>query len=105
MPTGFEQTELVSTPIPVPSEPSELSGTERPIYDEIVIEQPPIGHAFTTYGPLAVQPDPVSFQDAMSQPDHEFWWKAFCDEIVAIINNRTWELINLPLGTKAIPLK
>jgi hypothetical protein len=54
MPTDFEQTEPVSTFIPVPSEPSELSDNERPIYDEIVIEQPSIGHVFTTYGLLAI---------------------------------------------------
>ena len=49
LPTDFEPTEPVSTPISVHSESSELSDTERPIYNEIVIEQPPIEHAFTMY--------------------------------------------------------
>src|SRR5579862_1368518 len=101
--TDFEQTEPATAPDP--SELSEMSDTERPIYDEIVVEQSPIGHAFTTYGPLAVQSDPASFSEAMSRPDHESWWKASCDEIAAVIKNRTWELVNLPPGKKAIPLK
>ena len=45
---------------------------KHPIYDEIVIEKPLIGHAWTTYGPLTIQSDPISFQDVMSQSDHEF---------------------------------
>lgn len=43
---------------------------KHPIYDEIVIEQPPIGHALTTHGSLAIQSN--HFQDSMSQSDHEF---------------------------------
>lgn len=73
LPTDFEQTELTSTSRPVPSESEhkDIEPTLHPIYDEIVVKQPPIGNAFTTYGPLAIRPDLVSFQDAMSRPDHE----------------------------------
>lgn len=42
--------------------------------------------------------NPGSFQDAISRPDHESWWTASYDETVVIINNRTWELFNLPPG-------
>jgi transposase InsO family protein len=102
-PIDFQHTEPASTSTPLV--PLESSDAERPIYDEITVEQPPIGHAFAIYGPLALQPDPASFEDAMSWRDHESWWKAACDEIQATIKNNTWELVHLPFGKKALPLK
>src|SRR5271170_4140766 len=33
------------------------------------------------------------------------WWDAFCDEIKAIIAQKTWSLVRLPLGRRALPLR
>jgi hypothetical protein len=41
----------------------------------------------------------------MSRPDYKFWLQAMTDEIKAVIQNKTWELAELPPGKKAIPLK
>jgi hypothetical protein len=67
----FEQTELISISKSVSSE-SEHKDTERSIYNEIVVKQSSIDHAFTIYGPLAIQLGSVSFQNAMSCSDHKF---------------------------------
>ena len=78
------------------------SRSERTVHDQIVVQSPPI--VFVSYDPLADNP-PLSFKDAMSRPDYKLWWQAMVDEIKAVIQNKTWELAELPPGKKAIPLK
>ena len=47
-------------------------------------------------------PDPRSYASAMSAPDAE-QWRAACDqEMMSLISNNTWELVELPPGKKAI---
>ena len=46
--------------------------------------------------------DPTVFEDAVKE---EKWRKAMDDEIKSIEKNRTWELVNLPPGAKAIGVK
>jgi transposase InsO family protein len=83
---------------------SSESETEQTIHEEIVVERPPIGHTFTAYGPLADN-KPLTFKEAMSRPDNKLWWQAMIDEIKAVIQNKAWQLADLPPGKKAIPLK
>ena len=77
---------------------------QRPIFDEIVVQQPPALQAFKTY---EFQPDndPVSFVDTMRRPDAILWWNAFCNEIKAVIARETWNLATLLPGKKALPLR
>lgn len=56
------------------------------------------------FGPLA-DSTPKSFADAMNRPDSKHWWDALCTEIKAIIQNKTWDLVDLPPGKRTIPLK
>jgi transposase InsO family protein len=86
-----------STPSP-PPEP-------RPIFDEIVVQPPPALRAFKTYGNFQPDNDPPSFTDAMRRPDAKLWWDAFCDEIKAVIARKTWTLVRLPPGRRALPLR
>jgi len=46
--------------------------------------------------------DLPSFSGAMRQPDANVWWDAFCDEIKAIIAWKTWTLVTLPPGKRAL---
>ena len=41
----------------------------------------------------------------MRRLDVKLWWDAFCDEIKAIIIRKTWSLIRLPPGRRALPLR
>src|SRR5271154_5702843 len=79
----------------------------RPIFDEIIVQRPPALRIFKTY--RDIQPDndspSFSFIDAMRRPDAKLWWDAFCDEIKAIIARKTWSLVHLPPGRRALPLR
>ena len=88
-----------STPSP---EPEPIS---RPTFDEIVVQSPPALRAFKTYGDFQSDNDPSSFIDAMRRPDAKLWWDAFCDEIKAIIARKTWSLVRLPPGRRALPMR
>jgi hypothetical protein len=56
------------------------------------------------FGPLA-DSTPKSFTDAINRPDGKQWWDALCAEITVVIQNKTWDLVDLPPGKRAIPLK
>jgi hypothetical protein len=98
---------LTSSQIPSRSTTSsqERLHESRPIHDEIAVQRPPPGTVFSImFGPLA-DSTPTSFTDAMNRPDSKLWWEALCTEIKAVIQNNTWNLVNLPPGKRAIPLK
>ena len=46
--------------------------------------------------------DPISYEEATKQ---EVWLNAMKEELTAIERNRTWELVTLPEGKKAVGLK
>jgi hypothetical protein len=50
-------------------------------------------------------PEPKSFQQAMSGPDTDKWYKAAAIEMQVHLDNGTWELLKLPAGRKAIGSK
>lgn len=39
--------------------------------------------------------DPVSYEDALSRPDNKFWAEAMKEEIKALQDNNTWELVEV----------
>ncbi|RXW14342.1 hypothetical protein EST38_g11515 [Candolleomyces aberdarensis] len=47
--------------------------------------------------------DPRTFKQAMASPQAQHWEAAAADEILTLIANGTWELVELPPGEKAIP--
>ena len=46
--------------------------------------------------------DPKTYKEAMTSRDASFWKEAINDEIYSIMSNQTWELVNLPSGSKPI---
>ena len=58
------------------------------------------------YGPdfltFTVESDPVTFKQAMSSPEALFWEEAVNSEIDSIMQNHTWELVDLPQGCKPL---
>ena len=77
---------------------------EQVIHEQIIIQSSLIDYIFAVYDSL-VDNTPLSFKDVMSRADYKLWWQAMVDEIKAVIQNKTWELMDLPLNKRAIPLK
>ena len=45
---------------------------------------------------------PKTFNEAMASRDLAFWNEAIQDELDSILKNHTWELVDLPKGSKPI---
>src|SRR5437762_9228759 len=73
------------------------------IYDSITVEPLPAIKVFSTS--IAESSDPLSYLDAMSRKDAAQWRKAMEDEIQSIIDNKTWELSDLPSNRQIIGTK
>ncbi|GKC72971.1 zinc finger, CCHC-type containing protein, partial [Tanacetum coccineum] len=52
-----------------------------------------------------IEEDPRTLSEAMASRDVAFWKEAVQSEIDSIMHNDTWELIDLPLGCKALGCK
>nr|GEU79974.1 zinc finger, CCHC-type [Tanacetum cinerariifolium] len=51
---------------------------------------------------LNVEDAPETYKEAVTSRNSAFWKKAIDDEIDSLVSNNTWELSNLPSGSKAI---
>ena len=60
------------------------------------------GPNFLTY---MLKDEPQSFKEAISTPEAPFWKEAVNSEIESILQNHTWELVDLPLGCKPLGYK
>ena len=54
---------------------------------------------------LQIEDDPKTYKEAMSSRDYAFWKEAINDEMDSIISNHTWEIVELPPGSKPIGCK
>ena len=52
-----------------------------------------------------MEDDPLTFSDAISSSNALFWKEAIKVEIDSILQNNTWELVDLPRGAKPIGCK
>ena len=60
------------------------------------------GNDFYTF---LVDNDPQTYFEALSSSEAKFWEKAIKIELESILENQTWELVDLPLGAKPIGCK
>ena len=58
--------------------------------------------AFLTATNVTPAGDPTTYEYAMQSPDVIFWKPAMETEMTSLIDNGTWELVDLPPGRKAI---
>ena len=52
-----------------------------------------------------LEDEPQSFKEAMSSPEAPYWKEAINDEVESILQNYTWELVDLPPGSKPLGYK
>ena len=52
-----------------------------------------------------LESEPQSFQEAMSSVEGPLWKEAIKSEIDSILQNHTWELVDLPPGCKPLGSK
>ena len=55
------------------------------------------GQDFLTY---LLEDEHQSFKEAISSPEGPYWKEAINDEVESILKNHTWELVDLPPGSK-----
>ena len=60
------------------------------------------GPNFLTY---MLEDEPQSFEEAIFTPEAPFWKEAVNSEIESILQNHTWELVDLPPGCKPLGYK
>ena len=49
--------------------------------------------------------EPQTFKEAMKSSEAQYWKKAINSEVESILNNHTWELVDLPPGKKPLGYK
>ena len=60
------------------------------------------GSDFLTY---MLEGESRTFHEAVTSPESPLWKEAIKSEIDSILQNHTWELVDLPLGSKALGSK
>jgi len=65
-------------------------------------KQKDFGDDFITYN---IEEDPLTFKEAMQFKDAILWKEALDDEMDSLIQNHTWELVDVPQGAKPISCK
>jgi transposase InsO family protein len=62
----------------------------------------PVGDALELAFAVSTTLEPKSLAEAITRPDADKWIAAAIDEVKSLINNKTWEVVPLPHGRKAI---
>ena len=52
-----------------------------------------------------LEDEPQSFKEVMWSPEAPYWKEAINDEVESILQNHTWELVDLPPGSKPLGYK
>ena len=125
---GFQEEPDSIPPVETTQQAPEESAEEEveaPEQPEVVVaprrsERPRRRPQFLTYGTLgipeenvafhaicnyAIMKEPGSLQEALNSPERRAWIKAVEDEFFSLIDNETWELVELPAGRKPVTAK
>ena len=99
LPTSVPTEELNSEGNVGASEPTEEEEEEEPRRSKRARKETSFGPDFLTF---MVEGEPVTYKQAMSTPDSQYWEEAIQNEIESIMQNHTWELVDLPKGCKPL---
>ena len=80
----------------------ELTNNEEPRRSKRMRISKSFGPDYLTY---LLENEPQTFKEAMSSPEAPYWKEAVNSEIQSIMHNHTWELVDLPLGSKPLGCK
>lgn len=56
----------------------------------------PVNFGFALHAATTTLGDPQTYRDAMESPDADKWHKAWQEELQALIDNKTWAVVELP---------
>lgn len=94
------------TPLPRRSERlASVSSNRQQIQEIDIIRQNDHIDKVTQYEWLVVNGEPKTYNDAISCDNKEQWIEAMSEEMQSIQENETWDLVELPAGSKAIGCK
>jgi len=62
-------------------------------------------HNVVAYALSVEDDEPITFTQAVSDPDRQSWSAAMEEEMESLEKNRTWDLVPLPKGKRAIGCK
>lgn len=71
----------------------------RNLRDRKTIKKP---RKFDDFAMLAIYDEPTTFEQATTCEDSHHWIKAMKEELAALEENKTWQLVDLPAGQKLI---
>lgn len=63
---------------------------------------PYIRDNYVSYGAVCIDDEPNTFNNAMKRSDSAQWMNAMKEEIAAMYQNKTWDLVDLPQGKNVI---
>ena len=86
-----------------------LPRTQHEQRDDVEPRRSKRARTSTSFGPdfitFLTEAEPQTYKEVMSTPEASYWKEAVNDEINSIMQNHTWELVNLPPGNKPIGCK
>ncbi len=91
--------ELCATPKLSAKELEEAYNADTDIEDEDT-EEPHVKKV--CFQAIITNNDPVTYEQAMSSPDHVKWLEAMNDELLSLKKNSTYDLVKLPYGKRCI---
>jgi len=62
----------------------------------------PINYTELSEVHITEQMEPITYQEAVHSPQRDNWHKAMTSEYESLLNNKTWEIVPLPVGCKPI---
>ncbi|WVZ23331.1 hypothetical protein V8G54_001875, partial [Vigna mungo] len=73
-------------------------------------KRPAISNDYVVYSveheyDLSIDEDPVSFRQAMESNNSENWLSAMKEELKSMDDNKVWDLVELPKGSKRVGCK
>lgn len=86
-------------------QPEEILAPTNVLRRSSRVPKPKRFEGYVTYSAVNEGSDPLTFMEAMASGDCDSWKRAMNDELDSLAENKTWELVQLPLGKRIIKSK